>query len=393
MGPAVTTRCCSALAVIALLADATPPTLPFFPTRPIWSLALNNPLAPESAPVFDGGRGFIPIAGDRLAAYDLKSGTMIWTVGAAPAMPLAAGGDLVFYPESGAIVALHADDGSAAWRLPFDRPLAVPPVWDNGWLVIATTDARIVAISGADGRIIWQRELNVAARARPALAADRVYVPLANATVAALNVTTGEPVWQRRLGGDPTDILALDERIYVGSTDHYLYCLEADTGDVGWRSMRTGAAVIGVPAYDDDRIYFVAFDNVLRAVSRRSGVQHWMKQLPLRPTSGPIRVGSTIIVSGNAAALPTYNAKDGSVLGTLAVAPEPAAPPTLVVDAASGQPQVMLVTGDIAKGATVSLVARTADPTPGTSIVPLTSAITTLPPLSLPGASAARGQD
>jgi len=393
VGPAVTTRCCSALALIALLADATPPPLPFFPTRPIWSLALNNPIAAESAPVFDAAHGFFPIAGDRLVAYDLKSGTLMWTVTAAATMPLTAGGDLVFYCEPDAIVALHASDGSPAWRLSFERPLAVPPVWDNGWLILATTDARIVAISGADGRVIWQHEVNAAAHARPALAADRVYVPLANGTVVALSVTTGEPLWQRRLGGDPNDILALDERIYVGATDRYLYCIEADTGAVGWRSMRAGAEVIGVPAYDDDRVYFVAYDNVLRAVSRRSGVQHWMKQLALRPTSGPVRVGPTIIVSGNAASLPTFNAKDGSPLGTLAVAPEPAAPPALVGDAVSGQPQVMLVTRDIAKGATVTLVARTADPAPGTSIAPLSSAITTLPSLSSPGAPGAPRQD
>ena len=379
MSVARTTRCCSAVALALAFSDARPPApLPFFPTRAVWSLPLNNPLA--AAPAYDATRAFFSIAGDRLVAYDIKPGTLAWTVTAAPTMALATGDSLVFVSDAESVAALHASDGSPAWRFGLEQPLSVPPVWDNGWLILADARGVIVALSARDGRVIWRRTLEAAARGRPALAADRVYVPIANTHVVALHVESGDQVWDRRLGGEPNDILALDDRIYVGATDNYLYCIDAESGAVDWRSMRTGGDVIGVPAYDDDRIYFVSLDNVLRAVSRTSGVQHWMKQLSLRPNTGPIRAGATIIVSGQAASMPAFNAKDGTPVEPLASAPDLAAPPHAIVDVESGLPGVIIVTRDLSKGltATVLLITRGIDPAPA-PVAALPGSLTTLP--------------
>jgi outer membrane protein assembly factor BamB len=356
--------------------------LPFFPTRAMWALALNNALA--EMPAYDAGRGYFPIAGGRLVAYEMKTGMQLWTTTASPVQPLATGDDLVYVAEKDAIAAIRARDGAPAWRLPLDRPLGVAPVWDNGWLVLATAEGTITAISAKDGRAIWRRDLGVALHARPALAADRIYIPLADTHVVALRVETGDQVWTRRLGGNPNDILALDDRIYLGSNDNYAYCLNADTGVVEWRHVM-GADVIGVPAHDDDRVYFVSFDNTLRAFSRRTGVQYWFKQLPLRPTSGPVLAGATIMAPGLATALPTFNTKDGATIGALNTPSELAAPPRVVIDPVTAQPAVVLIGVDVAKGATVSLIGRGLDPAPA-PLGALPGVLTVLPAVSPPGA-------
>ena len=95
-------------------------------------------------------------------------------------------------------------------------------------------------------------------------------MPVDDGRVVALQVESGEPVWERRLGGAPNDMLALDDRLYVGSADNFFYCLDADDGEVAWR-WRTGADVIGAPVADDRRVYFVSLDNVLRALDLRRG--------------------------------------------------------------------------------------------------------------------------
>ena len=141
-------------------------------------------------------------------------------------------------------------------------------------------------------------------------------------------------------------------------------------------------------------MFFVSLDNVLRAVSRRSGVQHWMKQLPMRPTAGPIRAGSTIIAVGQATSLPTFNAKDGTPVGSLPTTPELAAPPHLVIDPDSGLPTVVMLTKDLSKGlaTTVTLMMRGLDPSP-VPFAALPNSITTLPSASSPAESAGlRGQ-
>ena len=97
----------------------------------------------------------------------------------------------------------------------------------------------------------------------------------------------------------------------------------ATDGRVDWR-WRTGGDVIGKPVADERYVYFVALDNVLRAMNLVTGGQQWMRPLPIRPAWGAVKAGSTIVVAGQAAAAPRFNIKDGVAAGTVTgVATEP----------------------------------------------------------------------
>ena len=84
---------------------------------------------------------------------------------------------------------------------------------------------------------------------------------------------------------------------------------------------------------------------------------------------GPIRAGDTIVVSG-IAALRGYNVKDGTAAGEIPVEGELAAPPRLVSAPNAPLPRLFLVTRDIAKGATATLMERDIDP-PIQALAPL----------------------
>jgi outer membrane protein assembly factor BamB len=294
----------------------------------VWALVLDNQFT--APPAYDDAHVFFSIEGARLVAYALPSGQQVWMVAARPQMEPAAGGGLLFLVEPDALVALHASDGSIAWELPFAEKLAVRPVFDNGWLIVSTEAGEILAFRAADGHLVWRRDMTSPSHAPPSLAADRIYVSASDGRVVALAVEDGEPLWERRLGGAPNDILALDERLYVGSTDNFFYCLMTEDGRIDWR-WRTGGDVIGRPIADEHLVYFVALDNVLRALNLKSGGQLWMRSLPMRPVSGPVRAGSTVLVSGIAAALRAYDVKDGKPAPGEPVKPGlPAVPPTII---------------------------------------------------------------
>ncbi len=381
-----TTRCCSAVALVASLTaaaaakvDRTPPQL--FPVQKVWTLALNNQFT--LAPTFDDTRAYFSIEGDRIVCYDTASGTQRWLVDARPQMEPVAGGDRLYYIEPGLITARNAADGSISWQLPFAETLAVQLVWDNGWLVAATSGGSILAYRATDGSQIWRQDLTSPAHARPALAADRVYIPVEDGRIVALRVDSGKPLWERRLGGRPNDILALQDRLYVGSLDNFLYCLMATDGRIDWR-WRTGGDVKGLPAFDDDHVYFVSLDNVLRSLDRISGAQKWMRGLPFRPAWAPVRVGGTIVVAGQSATLRAYKTVDGMSAGDKAAGPagsempaggEIAAAPHVV--ASASMPTLVVVTRDIAKGAAAVLVTRSFEPL-----------ITPVAPLPNPGLAA-----
>jgi len=382
-----TTRCCSALALATLLAlagrsDAAGKSdnepLPFWPVRPLWTLALNR--AVTASPAFDATHGYFPLAGGQLVAYELAGGARTWIVDAAPSSAPTAGGGLVFFVEDGALVALDAKSGSRTWTVWLDDDLVVPPVWTSGWLMLATTSGTVAAVRADDGHEIWRRDLGVAAHARPAVSGDRVYVPLGDHRVVALQIESGAPLWERRLGGTPNDILALDERLFVGAGDNYFYCLTTDDGRVDWR-WHAGADAIGMPAVDARHVFFVSLDNVVRSLNRSNGVQQWIQLLKLRPTGGPLRAGGTVIVYGLQPPLRAINAADGKGGGDIAAAGPLAVAPQLIA-ADEPTPLLVVITRDVAKGDTVTLLSRTVEP-PASALAPLPNALTSVP--RLPG--------
>ena len=351
-------------------APAPPPTgsasapapLPLFPTRTLWRLGLDAALTAE--PGFSGDHAYFAIEGDRLAAYDLDVGQLLWLVSARTASEPVAGGGLLFIVEPDGLTALHNANGSVVWRLPFADAPGTRLVWEYGWLVAATSSGAIHAYRAADGELIWRRELGAQVHAPPTLAHDRLYVPVEDGRLLALRLDTGASVWERRLGGAPHEVLALDDRLYVGSVDNYLYCLRAADGGTDWR-WRTGGDVIGLPVADEKRVYFVSLDNVLRGLDRNNGAQRWKRALPLRPSSGPIIVGGALLVSGLAPEVRAYLMTDGTEAGTVAAGGELAAPPHVVHG--DTIPTLVIVTRDVAKGAIVTAITRSIEP----AMVPL----------------------
>ena len=346
-----------------------------FPVVPVWALSLGSQLT--VAPAYDATHVYFSLEDDRIAAYDIVSGTRTWLVTARPQMPPIAGDSLLFIVEPDALTALDAGDGSVAWQLPFAEKLAVVPVWDNGWLVLSTVIGEVLAFRATDGYLVWRKRFEAPAHAPPALAADRVYVPTENGRIVALQVETGELLWERRLGGAASDIVAFDERIYAGSADNFFYCVMAKDGRVAWR-WRTGGDITGRPITDDDLVYFVSLDNVLRALSLKSGVQRWMRPLAIRPAWGPALTGTTVVVAGLNASARAFDSKDGKPVGETPAGAEISAQPHALEHPATKAPMLLLVSRDIAKGAGAFLVMRSFEPQP-TPVAPLPNLIPIAP--------------
>jgi outer membrane protein assembly factor BamB len=367
-----TTRCCSAVALIgiaslSLAAPARQTPLSLFPVQPLWTLALNNQI--PHAPAFDGATGYFPIAGGRIAAYDMLPGTLKWVVDAQCDTDPAAGDGMLFLVESGMLTARRSDDGSIAWQTPLEAKPTAPILWDNGWLIVATVHTQALAVRSSDGTTVWQQPIGSEAHARPAIAADRVYFPTDDGHIVALRIADGARVWDQVLGGAANDILALDERLYVGSNDNHLYCILTRDGSIDWK-WPTGADVVGAPAFDDHNVYFVSLDNVLRALDLKSGGQRWKTTLPLRPTRGPLRAGEVLVVTGLSPKVATYYAKDGKAATDVPAGADIAAQPRLVAGGHAATPLLILVTSDLAKGAVVAAFTRSNEP-PIVPIAPL----------------------
>jgi outer membrane protein assembly factor BamB len=348
------TRCCSVLALALIVcasvsAGGAPPASPF-PVHTVWTLPLTNGLV--APPAFAGNQAYVPVGPDdpHLAAIDLSTGRLRWLVQADVRSRPASGNGHVYIVEPGAITALHDADGSRDWRLALVEALAVPLMSDRGSLIAATQSGSILNLRASDGQLIWRRDLGAPLHAPPALADNRVYLPAADGRIVALQLATGAPVWERQLGGAPNDLLVLHDRLYAGSQDHFLYCLDVTHGAIAWK-FPTGGEVIGLPIVDERRVYVVSLDNVLRALNKKSGSQEWKRPLPLRPTRGPFRIVDDIFVSGIGPTIHVYRAKDGQAAGDIPAGATAALAPALV-DASHAL--IVVVTDDLAKGVSIT---------------------------------------
>ena len=103
-----------------------------------------------------------------------------------------------------------------------------------------------------------------------------------------------------------------------------------------------------------------------------------MRALPLRPTTGPVKAGDTIVVSGFGKTLHAFFATDGTPAGVVAAETTIVAPPQFVDTPLLQAPLLILVTDDLIKGSSVAAFSRQIDP-PILPLTPLPGILPTIP--------------
>jgi outer membrane protein assembly factor BamB len=398
-GQAPTEPAVRAPVAIAVPAATTPPAdVPAdeplkFPLHAAWTATLAD--LPGFPPAYDTGFGYFALRSDQLVAISLEDGMPAWSVECPTSSAPAAGGGLVFTSGRAAIEARSQKDGQVVWTRPIEGRIT-SLYWDTGWLIAATDKGPLLVARANDGEVLWQRDLGAPLHSAPALAGDRVYVSLNDGRILALSLQTGDELWNYTLDKPGEGILALAERLYVGSLDDWFYSLDTKNGKRKWR-WRNDADVVGMPVIDTRRIYFVALDNLLRALNRGGGSLYWKRALPMRPSSGPLLTENLLIVPGLAAELHAYAIADGAPAGDfvlkgaqgeelqLAAPPHLTTKKTIVIVTKNGQLQALGTAppaGAAPAAAPVAAPAATAPvttPAPASGAKPETPAPATAP--------------
>lgn len=342
-------------------APAQPPRPPsaIFPLQQVWQLSVPATLA--AAPGFDDRQAYVPAVNGELTAYTLSTGHVRWCVVLPTKIPPVAGNGAVFVATERALVALRADDGREVWRQTLAQPVSSALTWDNGWLVAGTADGELHVWRAVDGAPMWHVSVGARLSAPASIGGTTVYVPLADGRLLALDLTSGHPIWTDRLGGAPAGILPLDQWLFVGSGDNFFYCLNARTGEQRWR-WRTGDDIIGAPIVDTERVYFVSLDGMLRALQRGSGRLAWQSALPIRPATGPMFAGPSVLVAGVDPTIPGYRTEDGQAESGVRMGEELAAPPHVMPWGFTLGPTLIVVTRSLSGAPLIRALARSLEP-------------------------------
>jgi outer membrane protein assembly factor BamB len=323
-----------------------------FPTAIIWRIDVAAlPVAP---PVSSAGRLFLALK-DGVSARRLADGSEIWRIPTEVDGPMAVAGDRLVVVVKEEIQTLDAATGSVVWS-DHAGALTAPPAAYGDWLLVAA-DEQVICYRVADGTRVWARDTGTVAE-RPAVDGSRVFVPAADGRVVALSLASGEPLWEQVVGIKPTEPLVYGGRVLVGTQAKRFCSLEPDTGKADWCFPHLGAAVVGRPAADATHVYFVGYDNLLRAHDRRNGAYRWRRDLKYRPSAGPYLVGSSIAVPGNVPHVQVFETRKGTPTVLLTLATKLATVP-LLIEPEPGDPaaptRIAAVTGGLEKSWTVTL--------------------------------------
>ena len=320
---------------------AGPPST-WLPVVSRWTATLPAPAA--ASPVAAGDRLFTALFDGRIAAVSLVDGSELWQVERTIVGEPAAGGDLFHAATPEGLLALDAETGDVRWEAGLEATVSAPLLWNAGWLIAALENHELLALNAGSGGAVWRRVLDGGVSARPTIAGDRLYVPLDDGRITVLELLTGAAIWERRLGGAPQEILVAGD-IFVGASDNHFYRLSRRDGALRWR-WRTGGDVVGLPAVDEDNVYFSSLDNTLWALDRSHGGQRWRELLPARPSAGPRLAEDLVMQGGLSVELNLRGPAGGVVFHRLQVSAELAYAPLAVSDPLGDGLLVVLVTAD-----------------------------------------------
>ena len=122
---------------------------------------------------------------------------------------------------------------------------------------------------------LWNYTTGNGVDSSPAVVGGRVYVGSGDYKVYCLDASTGAQVWNYTTGSAVYSSPAVaDGRVYVGSGDYKVYCLDASTGAQVW-NYTTGNILASAPAVAGGRVCVSSYDGRVYCLDASTGAQVW----------------------------------------------------------------------------------------------------------------------
>ena len=305
------------------------------PGEQVWLATL--PAAPAAGGAMDANRVYVPlqdvttsVEGERvvkpnsasITAISRRSGSVEWVADIGSIVAPVVSGGRVFVAAPSEIHALESETGKRLWQAPLDGPVRAPMLIRGNLLLALVEPDQLVALRLDTHEIAWRVSVG---QGRVQMNADEgaVYLTTPDSRVVSVALADGSVGWQRTLEGTLSEPALGRDRVLIGSTTDSLWALDPDSGDVKWRWLRRifGGDVIGATV-DDDVIYVVSLDNVVRALDRGNGNQLWIRRIGTRPVFPPRAFFGTVAVIGLSPTVSTFLAREkGMPVGTWAPPP------------------------------------------------------------------------
>lgn len=200
--------------------------------------ALSGPASaeprPTSASLIATNRMLVATAKNRLTAYNLENGSLIWedTLNTPIVKPIAFGNDMIFFVSEDAdpnLFAIMPNNGSIVFKQKLTNAYTSAPIYfDQSVYVIDGTS--LVKLNTQTTQITWQSEPILEARFRPVMNKDLVYAVTTDNALVALKQSNGIVQWKENLSGPLMTAPVLQDAYMIVAIDSDLILLDPANG-------------------------------------------------------------------------------------------------------------------------------------------------------------------
>ncbi len=249
-----------------------------------WKLSVGSPV--YCTPLLHKGVLYFGSDNKQLCAVDAKTGDRIWqfpTGGAVRCSPLYVAGVLYFGSDDGHVYAMEAESHQLLWRFRTRDKVLAAPCYHRDAIYVASADGYLYAISVREGRMIWRAPLGSDYAFVPPVMERNKVVVAAGKKLMAFDTRRAVRRWTFTSGGLITGAPATyGRRVYVGSNDGVVYCLDSNNGRIVWRFPVEGVrkGVSGPLSIAGDILYARFGKTNLAALSVTNGSLVWEYRLP-----------------------------------------------------------------------------------------------------------------
>ncbi len=227
---------------------------------------LESHFAYASKPTVHQGRVLFTTPDDSVWSVDMMTGQKAWvyrrksaatSVVQRAAQPVVDGDNILIGLSDGYVVSLGSKEGNLIWERRLNSGSRMNDVDANaivsdGHIFMSAYDGAFYTLNKKSGDIQWK--VDGGGARTPLLQPNRIVVPGSDGIIRALDPESGKELWKFALdGGTPTEVIAIDQSLAVGSSYRYLYVLDAETGRAVYRfDCGDGSGITAPLTYDPE---------------------------------------------------------------------------------------------------------------------------------------------
>ncbi len=194
---------------------------------------------------------------------------------------------IVYGTSEGQLKCLDIKTKKILWATEKGSTIYSTPFMGAGVVVSANSDGEVAGYNRKNGKKLWSFNMGSAVPG-DGVADEKGYGYIGGSfgEFVKFNCKNGRIEWKKKIGdglfqGRPT---IAGDKILAGCWDKYLYCIDANTGDVVWKWTNGSAQKLYspgnvVPVVSHGKVIIVAPDNRMTAINLANGEQLWRTNL------------------------------------------------------------------------------------------------------------------